>query len=660
MTDKRSPDDDGHGPPAGTLGQAGADSGVRLESWKAIAAYLGRDITTVQRWERQEGLPVHRLLHTKSGSIYAFANEVDQWRRDRSRVSGGAPSRREGPAAADSEPAAQGVRPDAGPSPGADAVAGGEPDGSKSEAGETAGAAVGDLRGTPPQGAEPVRPGAPAVARRRRAWAVAALVLGTAAVAAGLGVVAFRWNGDASRVEAGTITRVAVLPLKNLLGDVNQQYFADGMTEAIIARLSSIAPIQVTSRTSVMQFREGTRSASEIARLLGVDALVEGSVAMSGDRIRVIVKLIDAERDTHIWTREFDRDLRNVLTLQGEVADAVASSVHMTATSAREQVNRTVSAEAYRRYLKGRFLLGENTRESIEQALREFESALVADASFAPAYAGLAIAYQDLSAVVIGAPVGNEIQSQATAVARRAVELDPQSAEAHSALGRSLMGQLHWAEAEAALKRALELNPSDARAHLWMAEWLLAKARPAEAVASAEHARALDPLSIRTVTAVAYILNQGGRGEQAVARWREVLERRPDYLQAEVWLGSALLAMGEATESQRRLEHAVALSDRSPWVTASLAHAYVRNGRIGEARAILTELLARSRREWVQPTAIASAYAAVGDRERVLAWLDRAITERSRGVHLLRTNWAFAGLADDPRFGVLLKRIDAE
>jgi TolB-like protein/tetratricopeptide (TPR) repeat protein len=614
-------------PPVSPRRPVGAEDGVRLESWKAIAAYLGRDITTVQRWERQEGLPVHRLLHAKSGSIYAFSGELDEWRRSRSRVAGAGPSQ-------------------------ADLRAGLAPPPEGARAGAPEAVQVG--------AAPPPEPPAQPVVRRPRNWRAFSILLLVGAVAAVIGVMAYRWSAGARHGAVGAVTRVAVLPLKNLLGDAGQQYFADGMTEAIIARLASVGSIQVTSRTSVMQFKEGAASVAQIARALNVDALVEGSVARSGDRIRIIVKLIDAERDAHLWTREFERDLHDVLVLQGEVADAVASSVHVTANSAREQANRTVSVEAYQRYLKARFLLNENTRDSIEKAVLEFQSALGVDPSFAPAHAGLGIAYQDLSAVVIGAPVGRDVQDQATAAARRAIELDPQLAEAQSALGRSLMGQLRWTQAEAAFRRALQLNASDSRTHLWMAEWYLAKRRQAEAITSARHALTLDPLSIRTSTAVAYILNQAGRYEEAVAIWRRVLEGHPDYLQAEVWLGSALLVAGDRAEALTRLEHAVALSHRSPWVLASLAHAYARSGSRDDAQAILTELLARNAREWVQPTAIASACAAVGNPDEAIAWLDRAIAERARGVHLLATNWAFAALRDDPRFAALLRRVDAE
>jgi TolB-like protein/Flp pilus assembly protein TadD len=636
MASGYKPDDDPDSPAGSAQRPAGAGTGERLESWKAIAAYLGRDMTTVQRWERQEGLPVHRLLHAKSGSIYAFSEELDQWRRSRSRLHGAGPSEADhwdGPP----------PRPD-------DATAGAHP----SPLQEVTPVA-------PPATAGPSTepPARPAVGRRRL-WRASAVLLLVGAVATVIGMTAYRWSSGPRRGAVGAVTRVAVLPLKNLIEEAGQQYFADGMTEAIIARLATVGSIQVTSRTSVMQFKESTANVAQIARALDVDALVEGSVARSGDRIRIIVKLIDAEHDTHLWTREFERDLRDVLALQGEVADAVASSVQVTASSAREQASRPVSAEAYQRYLKARFLLNENTRESIEKALLEFQSALGADQLFAPAYAGLGIAYQDLSAVVIGAPVGRDVQEQATAAARRAVELDPQLAEAHSALGRALMGQLRWTQAEAAFRRALQLNPSDSRTHLWMGEWFLAKRQSADAVASARRAQTLDPLSVRTSTAVAYILHQAGQRDDAIAQWRRVLAVHSDYLQAEVWLGSGLLVAGNLTESQTRLEHAVALSHRSPWVLASLAHAYARNGRPDDAQAILRELLARSDREWIQPTAIASGYAAVGKPDDAIAWLDRAITERARGVHLLATNWAFAGLADDPRFAALLRRIEAE
>ncbi|MBL8142595.1 MAG: tetratricopeptide repeat protein [Acidobacteria bacterium] len=611
---------------------------ARLESWKSIAAYLHREVNTVQRWERHEGLPVHRQAHGKAGSVFAFTDEVDAWHRQRSTV----------------------VTPSAG-----GAIV--DPDTATTVPGmqvPARGAASESEAGTP---ARPPAPLAAASGRRRaderrtpprwRSWYLPVAALAIAAA------VWFGWRGQSGESTTGLgaadVRSVAVLPLRDVSAQAGEEYFADGMTEAVIARLATATNLTVTSRTSVMKFRDGTSSLPAIARALRVDAVLEGSVTRAGDRVRVIATLVDARRDVQLWSGEFERPIENVLALQGEIADAVAGAVRATVRGAG--TNRDVSSASYTHYLRGRVLLDENTRTALQQAIREFDAALVADPTFAPAYAGLASAHDDLSNTIIGAAVGAGGSERSIAAATRALELDPDLAEAHSALARGLMGQLKWRQAEASFRTALDLNPSDARTHLWFGEWLAVKGTADEAVASARRALALDPLSARTMAAGAFVMGLAGAHDQALPVLRAALAMRPDYFQAEFFLGINLAAapstLGEAIG---HMESAARLSGRSPEVLARLARLLDRAGRDEQARAIARELLARREREWIAPTAVGSAYEVVGQRDLALRELERAFAERSRGVHLLTRTSQSDALANDPRYRALMQRIVAE
>lgn len=615
------------------LGHKGGDTpGTRLESWKEIAAYLGRDVTTVQRWERREGLPVHRLLHSKIGSIFAYTNELEAWRATRSQQVG----RTTGTVAA------------VGPDPESPVVAP-------------------DIDAVAPAPPSPLPPGAPspgdaspvaAPAPPASRWLVATLSL---LLVITLGLLAWEvWGRDdrARSAPGAPIRAIAVLPLRNLSGDPAQEYFVDGMTEAVIARLASLGGVQVTSRTSVMQFKSPDRAIPDIARALGVDAVLEGSVIRQGDRVRVIAQLIDGRTDAHLWATEYDREVRDVLALQAELAQAIAGQIRTTVRQpAAAQAERTVSAQAYEHYLKGRFLLNESTADSVQRSLEEFRASIAADPTFAPAYAGLASAHTDLGTVLIGATPGGESVERAAAAANEALERDPQLAEAYSVLGRALVGQWRWTEAEAAFTRALDLNPSDARTHYWWAEWLIAHQRNDEAIASAKRARDLDPLSMRIGAEYGLILGLARRHEEAVTQLRSVLAVQPDHVQAMWWMGTNLIDAGRPAEALASLERAAALSGRSSAILGQLARAYGKLGRRADAERLRDELVARSRDRYVPPTSLATALLAAGDREGALQRLERAIDEKANGLHLTWVSAASDPLRPEARFQALHERM---
>jgi len=567
--------------------------GRRLESWKEIAAYLGRDVTTVRRWERREGLPVYRILHSKLGSVYAYTTELDAWRDSR------APAAATDAADADSA-------------------------------------------------LEIARHGA-----RARRW----LVVCGVAILALLVVAYFTTRSRLRGATRSKIRSLAVLPLKNLSGDPTQEYLADGMTEALIGRLSSIHDLRVISRTSAMQFKNTPLSVPEIAKTLHIDAIVEGSVIRDAGRIRVHAQLIRAATDEHFWSEIYDRELRDVLALQSEVAQSIARKVEITLTGEEHAMltaARSVSPDVYESYLKGRFNKN-NTKAELEQSIVYFEGAIKKDPTFAAAYVGLADAYDSLGTVFVGAPPAEARQKQMSA-ARKALELDPTIAEAHALLADVLQRRWQWAEAEAEYRRALDLNPSDSAAHVGFARWLLCQGRADDAVAWARRARDLDPLG-SVGTSIGYILFEARHYDEAIRAMRAVVGVRPEDASAYWYLGFALIANDQPEEAIPVLEKALSVSERSPGVMGVLIRAYAHSGRRSDALRVLEELKKRSQTGYVPAGAFVNAYLGLGDNEQAFAWMERAYQERSNLLQFLKVHPFFDPLRSDPRFANLVRRV---
>ncbi len=579
----------------------------RLDSWKEIAAYLNRDVTTVQRWEKREGMPVHRHVHDKRGSVYALSEELDGWIQ----------SRRSRPDEVENQPEPEG-----------------EPEAEM-----------------PP--AAPISPAA-ITRRRTRLWFALAAVLCVCLVAAVWLVL--RHRSTATREPA--IRSLAVLPLRNLSGDPAQDYLADGITEALIGRLSNIHNLRVISHTSVMRFKNPQVSVPEIARTLGVDAVVEGSVIKEGDRIRVTAQLIRGATDTHFWSETYDREMRDALTLESELAQSIAEKVEVTVTGQEHQrlsSARTVAPEVYESYLKGRFLLEQGNRAQLEQSIPYFENALSRDATFAPAYLGLAEAYTWLGTVAAGVPP-EATRPKVASFARKALELDPNLVEAHVMLANVLQEEWHWAEAEAEYRRALELNPNSAPAHSWFAMWLSCQGRTDEAVAEIYRARALDPVGI-SGGAVAWILFQTHRFDEAIRESRSALAIQPDNAGSLTTLGFALIADNQPADAIPLLEKAVALSSGSPAATGILIRAYAHAGRRADALRLLAQLKQRRKAGYIPAAAFVNAYLGLGDNEQAFYWLEQAYKEQSNILQFLKTHPYFDPIRGDPRFADLVRRV---
>jgi TolB-like protein/Tfp pilus assembly protein PilF len=581
---------------------SGASPAARLESWKEIATYVKKDVTTVQRWEKREGLPVHRHLHDKRGSVYAFPAEIDEWMRGRSQR-------------LDEE----------------------EKEPQRND-------------GLSPEKAANVERTAPSSTTfRPYFW-----VIGVAAVALVLCAYLIFRHGKETQPK---ITSLVVLPLKNLSGDPSQEYLADGMTESIIGRLSAIHGLRVISRTSSMHFKDTQLSAPEIAKALNVDALVEGSVIRDGNRVRVHAQLIRTATDEHFWSETYDRDLGDALSLESEVAQSIASKVEVTITGeehSRLVAARHVAPEIYESYLKGQFIEG-LSRASIEKKISYFEDAIRKDPTFAPAYLGLASAYDDLGTIFVGLPPA-EIRPKVISAAEKALELDPELSDAHVLLAGIYQVEWKWSDAETEYKRALAIRPNDANAHNAYSSWLLCQGRTEEALSWAERARQLDPLG-DAANNIGSILFHSHRYHEAIKELRSELAVHPGAAYTQWNLGFVLIANGQAEEAIPLLENTASQMERSPGSIELLAAANARAGHRKEALRLIDELKQRGKTSYVPAGAFINPYLALGDYDEAFVWFDRACQEHSNIIQFLKVHPFFEPVRNDPRFKVLLHRV---
>jgi len=454
------------------------------------------------------------------------------------------------------------------------------------------------------------------------------------------------------------VKSLAVLPLKNLSGDPALEYFADGMTEAVIGRLSTIRGLRVISRTSVMRLKDTHMPVPEIARTLGVDAIVEGSVIPAGARVRVHAQLIRGGTDDHFWSETYDRELGDVLVLESEVAQAIAARVQATITGverARLSASRQVSPEVYESYLKGQFNRSYNLGE-MKKSITHFEEAIRKDPSFAPAYIGLADRYSELGTTGIGGAPPSDLRPKVISMIRKGLELDPAVPHAHVLLANVYQEQWLWNDAESEYKLALELNPNDAAAHLGYAAYLVCQGRTEEALAWSRRARGLDPLGV-TGNNIGWLLFQSRRYDDAIRELRSDIAVRPDDASTYWFLGFALIANGQANEAVPVLEKSLALSGRSPGVIGVLVRAYAHAGRRPEALGLLDELERRQQEGYIPAAAFVNAYLGLGDNEQSIAWLERAYQEQSMILQFLKVHPFLDPLRGDPRFADLVRRV---
>jgi TolB-like protein/DNA-binding winged helix-turn-helix (wHTH) protein/tetratricopeptide (TPR) repeat protein len=463
--------------------------------------------------------------------------------------------------------------------------------------------------------------------------------------------VAFAVNRDKLQgSNAPFIRSVAVLPLQNLSGDPAQDYFADGMTEELITELSGISSIQVISRTSTMRYKKSDKSIPEIARELNVDAIVEGSVLHSGDRVRITAQLIYAPKDTNLWAETYDRDLKDVLGLQSEIAGAIASQVRIKTTpQERVRLNRppSVNAKALEAYLQGeyhanRYGKGFGQQES-ETAISYFQQAIAEDPSFARPYVEMACAYEGLMLP------SNQRWPMERAATEKALTLDPNLAEAHFAMGRvKFFYERNFAAAEREFKRAIELNPSSADAHDWFALYLSSQGRLAESEAETELAERLDPSDYLNCTCTS-----GGEVERGISLLKNEIALNPEEGSAHLELAKCYATKGMQKEYIDELQRTASLFG-FPKFAKQIARAYATAGYQAALRAWAEGL---DENGVNRPLMVAETYVRLGDKDLALQWLERGYSEHDDDMVFLNSEAVWHPLRSDPRFKDLLRRV---
>ena len=583
---------------------------TRLDSWKEIATHLGRDVTTVQRWEKREGMPVHRHLHDKRGSVYALGSELDVWMQ----------SRRLQLEEVDKQRA---VTPEL-------------------EATDDS------LKGI----------------LQRHPW----LVLGGLAVLALLAVTYVMTRSRPAHATGPKITSLVVLPLKNLSGDSGQQYFLDGLTEELTADLARLANLRVISRTSATPYANTHKPLPQIARELNVDTVLTGTVERSGNRIRVRTELIRPSTDEVIWAESYDRDVGDVFRLEAEVSQAIAHEVGIKLTpQVRHRLERkaTLNPEAREAYLRALYFLDkdEDDTQGATKCLQYFQEAIAKAPGYAAAYVGISRCYEhfDLS--------DSEAPAKATAAILKALQLDDELAEAHADLGEYYLGELwDYSGAEREYRRAIELDPNLSVAHMHYGFLLIDLGRTEQGLKEMHRARELDPLSLDIAENTGVRLLSARRYDDALAQFRSVLDMNPNYTRARWMLARTYQLKGMYKEAISECLQIPAL----PNIDASTKAFFKRRCSLYE-KIYTTSSGERFNRNWVKSGRqeikesidrdgdvyfIATLYAETGENEKALDLLERAYAKHDSELLQLKVDPRMDNLRSNPRFEALLRRMN--
>ena len=471
--------------------------------------------------------------------------------------------------------------------------------------------------------------------------------------------VALSWILYSQSQPSPKIRSLAVLPLESLSGDASQEYFADGMTDALIADLGQISALRVISRTSAMAYKRVRKSLPEIARELNVEAVVEGTVSRSGERVRITAQLIQVPDEKHLWAHSYEGDLQDTLTLQNSVARAIAEQIQVTLNPQEEAAlkkSKTLNAEAYEAYLKGRYFWNKRTREGLVKATDYFRHSIDTDPDYAAAYSGLADSYALSGDWEYGILSPQDAFPRAKAAVTKALVLDDNLSEAHTSL--AFIQDLYdwaWASAEKEYKRALALNPSYATAHHWYAWHLIVIGRNGEGIAELKKAESLDPLSLIISADLADAMCIAHRFDDSVQQSHKTIEMDPHFAVAHYQLGQALQQKHSHDEAIAEFRRAIELSGGNTTFESNLANAYAVAGRKEEAMKIVKDLESRQSQDSSTDASIALIYVGLGDNDRAMIWLNKAYQARFNPSILMRP--VFDPLRSDSRFQDLLYRI---
>ncbi|MCU1221358.1 MAG: hypothetical protein JWN42_2555 [Candidatus Angelobacter sp.] len=538
----------------------------RLDSWKEIASYLRRDVRTVQRWEKKEGLPVYRHLHDKLGSIYAYRNELTDWFTTRQQ--------------------------------------------------------------------------------------------------SGASVATGRHEGQAEKI------KLAVLPFGNLSGAREDDYFSDGLTEEMITQITRVqAPeLAVIARTTAERYDSSSKSLDQMKKDLGVRYVLEGKVRRGGNRVRITAQLIQLIDQTQLWAETYERDLSDVLSVQADIAQAIAREIKLVlnlSQSARlsDLQNGRVQPAAYDAYLRARYNLHQMTPSAISKSIDEFERALEIDQKYAPAHAGLASAYALLAIAPFDLLPPHEAMPKAENAARKALELDSSFAEAHTAL--ALVNHHYhwkWKEAEAGYEQAIELNPDHADTHLWYSWMLLALGRRDAAFDEIEQTMSIvqetDPhrlVAVHTTRAAAYYF--GREYQRAVDECEKAKQLDPGYFMLHFIAGRAYMRLNEHSKAIAHLKQARTETGEMPLMDAALGLAYAVSGRKAETTKLAEALKSAAKKRYIPPTYFGMLFAGLGDKDKAMMWLEKAYEDRADGLTWLNVEPMLDEVRSDPRFQELIRRI---
>ncbi len=491
------------------------------------------------------------------------------------------------------------------------------------------------------------------------------LILTSVVVICAAALVAYRvLSRPRPTPRSGRRLTLAVLPFDNLSGDADQEYLSDGLTEEMITQLGRLEPdrLRVLARSSTWKFKRADRDIGRLRRELGTDYVLEGSVRRAGERVRITAQLVQVDDQSQVWAKIYERDLRDVLILQSEVAEAVTRAIVVTLTpdaQARLALARPIRPEAYQDYLRGRFFLNRKTEAALNQALGYFRRAIAADPGYAPAYSGLADSYSSLGASsIVGGLPPRQAMPKAKGAALKALQIDSTRAEAHTSLGMvHLLYDWDLAASEKEFRRAIELDPNYTTAHHWYSHCLLPLGRTEESLAESQRALELEPLHLVVGIHLGWHYLYAHQYDQAIEQFRKTLELDPTFPQTRRYAAWAYLQKGMHAEAIAALRAALDRREQDPEIQGELGYVLAVAGQRAEALAMLDALGRLSATRYVSPYSVALIHAGLGDRDQALVWLDKAYVERSDYMSYLTLEPMLDSLRSDPRFAALVRRV---
>jgi adenylate cyclase len=469
------------------------------------------------------------------------------------------------------------------------------------------------------------------------------------------------WEKQVSTQEESGLCRLAVLPLTNISQDSSDEYFADGLTEELISTISKIGRLCIISRTSVMRFKNTTKSIEEISRDLKVGTLLEGSVRKANNRVRISVQLIDAKNDQHLWSESYDRELKDIFEIQADIAQSVAHALELKLLSEeKEEVEKrgTADIEAFTFYLQGRKYWNERSKSSLEKAIDSFMRAIEKDPNYALAYVGIANCY--VVSLDYGYMKPSEAAVKIKEYAKRALELDPTLSEAHAALASAFSQMWKWKDAEREFKTSLELNPNYSTAHQWYAIHLMSLDKNDMAIEELTKALRLDPLSLIINTDLGIAHFRAHEYEKAIEQLNKTLKIEPKFPVAHSWLGTIYAETSRLPEAIKEFEIASQFEKGHLWANCYTAAAMALSGDTSKAKEELEELLRVSKSEYAAPTCFAVIYSAIGETDLAIEWLGKVYDEKMNMMVDTLESVFFKNVKSDPRYMAILEKAKKE